>query len=72
MMNYQRVNKLTVSRDVAKAIKEVMNFFDDEAFDGWGCRDIVTALDAIAKQKEKIELFADEDYLFEVEIKIED
>ncbi len=72
MMNFQRVNKLTVSKDVAEAIKEVMYFFDNEAFDGWGCRDIVAVLDAIAKRKEKIDVFADEDYLTAVEIKIED
>lgn len=72
MMNFRRVNKLTVSKNVAKAIEEVMDFFDRSDFDGWGCRDIVATLDAIAKQKEKIEVFANEDYLTEVEIEIED
>jgi len=72
MMNFQRVNKLTVSKDVAEAVKEIMKFFDNEAFDGWNCRDIVTALDGIAKQKYKIEVFAGENHLTEVEIEIKD
>lgn len=74
MMNYQSINKLTVSKEAADAVKEVIDFFDKEIFDDWDSVDVMRVLYAIANRNESVEVHPLGDYTrpTTVEIEIED
>ena len=73
MMNFQSVNKLTISKDVAEAVKEAVDFFDKEIFDDWDSINVMDVMYAIANKDKSVEVYPAGGYSrIVVEIEIED